>query len=258
MGRAPSVKTLVETKKPRKLMIKSKAKYGLSSIILLTVTSFVLLGCQHQKKKSKTTKAKEQGIIEYSIHNCEKLIPNSIYDSNHVVIWRGGSIFYSEYTSCLIIEKKQLKDNQILCYYMTFDPDKPSNYRNWKFTTVYELTLENKPFNFPLKNKTVFTEIDSLCFECRCEGIEANVYFMKDFNSDAVYPIHRKYNKYLINNIVYLFKQISKKEHIQTLALIGDSVNYKIAYSIINSDSLNYCIKDDGEAGSLQRRWKDK
>lgn len=228
------------------------------SIILLLVSSMIFLSCQEQKKKSNITKAKDQGIIEYNIRNCEKLIPNSVYDSNHVVIWREGSIFFSEYTSCLIIEKKQLKDNQILCYYLTFDPDKPSNYRNWKFATVYELTLENKPFHFPLKNKTVFTEIDSLCFECQCEGIEANVYFMKDFNSDAVYPVHRKYNKNLVRNIEYLFKQISKKEHVQTLALIGDSVDYNKAYRLMKSDSLTYCIKDDGEADRLQRMWGDK
>jgi hypothetical protein len=239
-------------------MKKSKTKIGFSSIILLTVSFLILLSCQEQKKKNSPSIAKNQGIIEYDIRNCEKLIPNSVYDSNHVVIWRDGSIYFSEYTSCLIIEKKQLKDDQILCYYLTFVPDKPSNYRNWKFTTIYELTLENKPFHFPLKNKTVFTEIDSLCFECQCEGIEANVYFMKDFNSDAVYPVHRKYNKNLLRNIEYLFKQISKKEHVQTLALIGDSVDYKIAHRIMKSDSINYCIKDDSEVGSLQRLWGDK
>ncbi len=218
----------------------------------------ILLSCKEQKKKTVSSKLKNQGIIEYNIRNCEKLIPNSVYNSNHVVIWREGSIFYSEYTSCLVIEKKQLKDNQVLCYYLTFDSTKPSNYRNWKFASVYELTLENKPFNFPLKSKTVFNEIDSLCFECQCEGIEANVYFMKDFNSDAVYPVHRKYNKNLMRNIEYLFKQISRKEHVQTLALISDSVDYKIAYTLMKSDNLTYCIKEDSEVESIQRIWGDK
>ena len=239
-------------------MIKSKYKYSLISIILLLVSSLIFFGCQELKKKSNITKEKAKGIIEYNIRNCEKLIPNSIFNSNHVVIWREGSIYFSEYTSCLIIEKKQLKDNQILCYYLTFDYEKPSNYRNWKLATVYELTLENKPFSFPLKNKTVFTEIDSLCFECQCEGIEANVYFFKEFNSDIVYPVHHKYNKNIIRNIEYLFKQISKKEHVQTLSLIGDSTDYKKVYKLIKSDSLTYCIKDNGEADKLQRMWGDK
>jgi hypothetical protein len=141
---------------------------------------------------------------------------------------------------------------------MTFEYEKPSNFRNWKLTNVYELTLENIPFKFPLKNKSNFNVIDSLCFDCKCEGIKANVYFIKEFNSKVVYPIHKKYNKYLLKNIEYLFKQISKKEHVQTLSLIKDSIYYKFVNKLMNNDSITYCLEDNGNAGRLQRRYGDK
>lgn len=227
-------------------------------MILFIMVMMFIQGCQDQKMKSKDPKVLKESIIEHDIRNCEKLIPHSVYDTNHIVIWRSGSIYFSEYTSCLIIEKKQFEDDQLLCYYFAFNHEKYSNYRNWKLGSIYELTLENKPFKLPLKEKTDFKEIDSLCFESNSEGIEANVYFMKDFNSDYVFPIHKKFNKNLIKNIEFLFKQISKKEHVQTLALIGDSVDYKIVGNIIKSDSIIYCIKDDEDADRIQRMWGDK
>ena len=160
--------------------------------------------------------------------------------------------------SALIIEKKQLKDEQILCHYMTFDPVKPTNYRNWKYTNTYELTLENIPFRYPLKEQTSFAEIDSIAFECNCEGIEANVYFMKEFGSNEVYPINDKYNSEYAESIVKLFTQISKKEHVQTLSLAQDSIDYKEVNKLLHSNEFRYCIVEDGEVGSLQRRYGDK
>jgi hypothetical protein len=235
----------------------SSAKMRIS--IIVVVCSIIGSCIRKQDKNQKEPNQNEpQGIIELDVRLCEKLIPNSLFDTNHIVIWREGSIYFSEYISCLIIEDKQLNDNQILCHYMTFESQKPSNYRNWKYANIYELTLENIPFKYPLKSRVGFNVIDSLCFECQCEGIEANVYFLKQIDSDWVYPVHRKYNRNQVRNIEYLFKQISKKEHAQTLSLIRDSVDYKEVGGIMCRDEMEYCIKDNYEAGSIQRRWGDK
>lgn len=188
----------------------------------------------------------EVGIIESDIRAMEGFIPANLVDSNHVVIWREGSIYYADYLSALIIEKNELKNNEFLCHYLTFEPFKPSNFRNWKYSSTYQLTLENTPFQYPLKQNTSFVEIDSIAFNCNCgEGIEANVYFMKDFGSNIVYPINENFNSEIVENIVKLFEQISKKEYIQTFALSNDSIDYQEISRLIHDSSDSYCINEE-------------
>ncbi len=226
-------------------------------MFLLIMSSF--LSCKSEATKSTLDDIEKSiGTIEYDIKKMEELIPSSLCDSNHVAIWREGSIYYADYLSVIVIEKKQLKDNQLLCHYFTFDPNKPSNFRNWKYANTYELTLENDPFQYPLKDYTNFMKIDSIAFDCKCEGIEANVYFMKDFKSNKVYPINKGFNSTIIKTISKLFSQISKREHIQTFALTRDSIDYGEVGGLIQDKTFEYCIKEDGEVNSLQRRYRGK
>lgn len=174
------------------------------------------------------------------------------------MIWREGSIFYSEFTSCLIIEKSKLNEDEIDCYFIVFDDQKPSNLSNWRHSSTYQLRLENIPFSGPFEQKTDFAQLDSLGLECNCEGIASNVYFIKEFYSDSVYPIHDRYNEKLKDNITHLFKQISKQEHIQTLALSMDSIDSRVIREILSSDSISYCIGADDEVRGHLRPWKNK
>jgi hypothetical protein len=235
------------------MIISSRLYFSVFFISVLTLT------CCHDKdnKTNKNTEKKYLGIYEDQIRRMEKLIPNALFDTNHVAIWRSGSIYYSEYLSVLIIEKKQLKDKQLLCYYMSFDSDKPSNYRNWKYCQIYEITLENSPFRFPLKDQIKIEDLDTLSYT-HGEGIESNNYFVMDFKSDTIYPICKKYNSKYSNQIAQLFNQISKREKVQTLVLTKDSVDYQDAYRIIKGSDVDYIIKEDKEVNSLQRRYGDK
>ncbi len=218
-----------------------------------------MIGCGRDESTSVVGEIENYpGLVGSDVYKMEKLIPNNLFDSNYVAIWRDGSIFFVDGMSALVVEKKQLKDKQLICHYFVFKPMKPSNYRNWNFSKTYELTLENEPFDFPLNDQVSIREIDSIVLECHCEGIEANSYFMKDFNSDKVYPVNDRYNPTLINNISKLFKQISKKEHVQTLSLTGDSIDYQEVNKLIRSKDLRYCIEEDGKVGSLQRHYGDK
>jgi len=221
-------------------------------------SAFVIHSCQQadQTKADQTGKDTE-GIFEDQIRRMEKLIPNSMFDTNHVAIWRSGSIFYSEDLSLLVIEKKQLKDKQLLCYYISFDSDKPSNYRNWKFANVYELTLENLPFKFPLTDKIHIGDLDTLSYT-HGEGIESNNYFMADFKSDIIYPISRRYNNSYTLQVAKLFNQISKREKVQVFALQKDSVSDHDISRVIHGPDENCIIKEDREVTDLQRRYHDK
>lgn len=240
-------------------MTHNSAKINWLFIFTLLFFLRVCYGCKSKKEEVQIEESTTPiGIIESDILKMEGYIPTNLSDTNHVIIWRGGSIYYSEYLSALIIEKKQLKDNQLLCHYMTFDPNKPSNYRNWKYANIYELTLENSPFKFPLNIKTSFSEVDSSAFECNCEGIEANVYFMKEFSSNEVFIINDKYNSEFVDDIVKLFTQISKKEHIQTFSLTQDTIDYQQVYTIIKEGENTYCINEDGTNSMKQRHYGDK
>ncbi|MBU2061354.1 MAG: hypothetical protein KKH44_05815 [Bacteroidetes bacterium] len=234
--------------------------------VSLLIITFLVLIFPCCKTKSSIPGGNEKnipiGVIESEILKMEDLIPSCLTDSNHVVIWRTGSdYYYSDYLSALIIEKNQLKDSQLKCHYMTFDPNKPSNYRNWKFANIYELTLENNPFKYPLNGKTNFTKIDSIIIDLGCHAcIESNVYFMKDFKSIEVYPINQKHNPSHIQNIVKLFEQISKKEKVQTFSLTKDSIDYIELNRFCHEPekSREYCIKENGDISDQQRHYDDK
>lgn len=231
----------------------SKICFSIFCIAVLTLTS-----CNNSDNKIvENTEKQHLGIYEDQIRRMEKLIPNALFDTNHVAIWRSGSIFYSEYLSVLIIDKKQLKDKQLLCHYMSFDSNKPANYRNWKYGQIYEVTLENKPFSFPLKDRIKIEDLDTLSYTYG-EGIESNNYFIMDLKSDTIYPISNRYNSKYTDQIARLFNQISKKEKVQTLVLTSDSVDYQDAFRIIKGSDSDYIIKEDKEVNSLQRRYGDK
>lgn len=222
------------------------------------IFAFAMSSCHESVKNIEDKTEKDiYGIYEDQIRRMEKFIPNSMFDTNHVAIWRSGSIFYSEYLSVLIIEKKQLKDKQLLCYYMSFDSDKPSNYRNWKYAQIYEVTLGNTPFKFPLVDQIRIKDLDTLSYN-HGEGIESNNYFIMEFKSDLIYPISKRYNSKYTNQISRLFNQISKREKVQTLVLTEDSVNYQDINEIIKGSDEDYIIKDDKDVNSLQRRYGDK
>lgn len=239
---------------PSRYMISfSRLYFSIFFITVLTLNS-----CHNSENKSiKNPEKKHHGIYEDQIRRMEKLIPNALFDTNHVAIWRSGSIFYSEYLSVLIIEKKQLMDKQLLCHYMSFDSDKPSNYRNWKYSQIYEVTLENSPFSFPLKDQIKIEDLDTLSY-IHGEGINSNNYFIMEFKSDTIYPISKRYNSKYSYQIAKLFTQISKREKVQTLGLTKDSVDYQVAYRIIKGSDADYIIKEDKEVNSLQRRYGDK
>lgn len=244
-------------------MSENKISIKWASLEIATLLVTVLLSCKTKDSKpSDIEKFVPDGLTASIIHKMEDFIPAYLSDTNYIVIWRTGSdYYYSDFLSALIIEKKQLKDTQILCHYMTFDPNKPSNYRNWKFANLYELIIENSPFKYPPSTKTSFNEIDSIILKNACHRcITSNVYFMKNFKSNEVFPINHKYNSDRIKNIVKLFEQISKKEKVQTFALTKDTIDYKELYRFCHEpeQSREYCIMENGNVSDQQRLYGDK
>ena len=222
-------------------------------IFILTFFIFTL-SCQNNKNQKKEI---EQSFISQEILDLEKLIPFNLQNDKYICIWRTGSIFISENVSVLILEKKQLKDKQIESYFITFDYQKPSNYKNCELFKCYKLLLDNKNFIYPLKKKINFNEIDSLILRCNCEGIDANAFFLKEFNSNLISPINYELNTSSISSIERLFSQISKKEHIQTLSLRSKKVDYELAYKI-KQNEIEYCINENGGVEIKQRIYGDK
>lgn len=223
-------------------------KIFILTLILLTFS------CQTNNNKKKEI---EQSFISQEILDLEKLIPFNLQNDKYICIWRTGSIFISENVSVLILEKKQLKDKQIECYFITFDFQKPDNYKNCELFKCYKLLLDNKNFIYPLKKKINFSEIDNLILRSKSEGIGANAFFLKEFNSNLIYPINYELNTSSIYSIEKLFSQISKKEHIQTLALRTKKVDYNKAFKIKNNN-IEYCLTENGEVVRKIRVYGDK
>lgn len=186
---------------------------------------------------------------EMLINSMEKSIPNGLVDTNYVAIWRfgGGGFFGGGISSVLIVEKKQLSDKELMCYYIQLETDEELTFSpktlDWWISSVYRLNLKNNSgLKFPLDDKVQIKELDSILV-LMSEGLDANHYFMKEFNSKTIYPLginkSGEQNQKYCKVVAQLFGQINKWEKVQALALTEINTEYVQNYIKVNDESRN-------------------
>lgn len=189
--------------------------------------------------------------MEYTFESMESKLPNNISDSNHIALWRSGSIYLSDYHSCIVMKKSDFSKENIDVSYLIWEPQKPSNYSNWKDYSLYSLNLKDMLIDYKFQDTLSFDDIsygygDSTAIMLKGEGLDANIFFFKEIGNDEIYPITGKFNYDWIKKVKFLFQQISKKEHIQTLTFDSDKIRYDSIGEILKSDIDNYKITYDG------------
>lgn len=185
------------------------------------------------------------------IDNINSQLPKNISEDNYWIIYRIGSIEFSNEASVLCIPKNIINNKKIKCDYFIFNYN--DEYGNSKSSSPsilgFKLLLQNNiqdKFSFSKIefNKNKITNYQSLN-ESHCD----NEYYINPITQSDYMPIMKSSQSSELKKLVYLYQQISPSEYYQSLSLSKSCVERQDLIYWLRSektlDSLNFKITKD-------------
>jgi len=176
------------------------------------------------------TKKRELAQDEIFINKLDAVLPRSINQSNHIIIYRYGSIEWCPYASIICINKRDLNRKKLnVVYFMCYFDMEGETLKNKPTLSMYQLKIDNPDVNahkldlFKL-TKMTFPQLNKYVRKMYLdptigEGYCSNLYLIKRHDSNSMYLLQKNHPNRMSNYLKSILRKISPIEYYQSLSL---------------------------------------